>query len=282
MVDHGGDSPPAAHGANGISQDGPAIARPQESPPGAPWLAPVLALQFLTVAPSIIQRAFTPAELGWAVAFFPLVGLLLGGALAGLDAALRLAFPASVTTALVLVAWVILTGALHLDGFLDACDGLLGGSSPEERLRILRDERVGAFAVAGGILLLLVKYSALAAVPGSAAALVIACTLGRWGITAAVVAFPYARPQGLGRDMKDNAGWPQMLLASATALAVAWGAGGGTGLLAFATAAVIAWAVARFTLGRIPGLTGDIYGATCEIVEVGVLLTLVALGGRLP
>ncbi|MDO9066813.1 MAG: adenosylcobinamide-GDP ribazoletransferase, partial [Chloroflexota bacterium] len=275
MANTEGDTPVAGAGTNDVAGHDPAAARPR----GSPFLAPVLALQFLTVAPSIIQRAFTPAELGWAVGFFPLVGLLLGGLLAGLDAVLRLVFPASVSTALVLAAWVMLTGALHLDGFLDACDGLLGGSSPEERLRILRDERVGAFAVAGGILLLLTKYAALAAVPGRVAALVIACTLGRWGMTLAVVAFPYARSQGLGRDMKDNAGWPQMALATFVALAVAWSIAGWSGLLAFALAGVITWAVARFTLGRIPGLTGDLYGATCEVVEVGVLLTLVALAG---
>jgi adenosylcobinamide-GDP ribazoletransferase len=278
MANTEGDTPVADPGANDIAGHDPAVARPR----GLPFLAPVLALQFLTIAPSIIQRAFTPAELGWAVGFFPLVGLLLGGLLAGLDAVLRLVFPISVSTALVLAAWVALTGALHLDGFLDACDGLLGGSSPEERLRILRDERVGAFAVAGGILLLLTKYAALAAVPGRLAALVIACALGRWGMTLAVVAFPYARPQGLGRDMKDNAGWPQMALATFVALAVAWGIAGWSGLMAFALAGVITWAVARFTLGRIPGLTGDLYGATCEVVELAALLTLVALGGSLP
>lgn len=278
MANTEGDTPVAGPGTNDIAGHDPAVARPR----GSPFLAPVLALQFLTIAPSIIQRAFTPAELGWAVGFFPLVGLLLGGLLAGLDAVLRLVFPISVSTALVLAAWVALTGALHLDGFLDACDGLLGGSSPEERLRILRDERVGAFAVAGGILLLLTKYTALAAVPGRVAALVIACTLGRWGMTLAVVAFPYARPQGLGRDMKDNAGWAQMALATFVALAVAWSIAGWSGLLAFALAGVITWAVARFTLGRIPGLTGDLYGATCEVVEVAALLTLVALGGWLP
>ena len=113
-----------------------------------------------------------------------------------LDAALRLVFPGSVAAALVLVAWVALTGALHLDGFLDACDGLLGGGTPEERLRIMRDERVGAFALAGGILLLLVKYSALAAVPGAPPHW---CLPALWalGDDAAVVIFPVcARRRG--------------------------------------------------------------------------------------
>ena len=60
-----------------------------------------------------------------------------------------------------LAAWVVLTGALHLDGFLDAADGLLGGFTPERRLEIMRDERRGAYALAGGILLMLLQYSTL-------------------------------------------------------------------------------------------------------------------------
>src|SRR5512137_1301144 len=165
------------------------------------WGTPMLvALQFLTVAP-LPARLFTPLEMGRAVGYFPMVGALLGCVLALLDRGLNAVWPASVASALVLAAWVGLTGALHLDGFLDTCDGLLGGHSPEERLRIMRDERVGAFAVTGGVLLLLVKYAALAALPGRAPALILAPTLGRWGMALAIAAFPYARPEGLGRAM---------------------------------------------------------------------------------
>jgi adenosylcobinamide-GDP ribazoletransferase len=224
-----------------------------------------------------VRRTFTPQEMGRAVGYFPLVGALLGTLLAGLDRALASIFPAGVSTVLVLAAWVVATGALHLDGFLDACDGLFGGYTPEARLEIMRDERVGAFGLAGGVLLLLLKTTALAATPSRATSLLLAPTLARWGMALAVVAFPYARPKGLGRAMKDHASWGQVALATAIGLAVAWLAAGWLGLVALALAGATAWAVARFVLARLPGLTGDVYGAISETVEV-VILLLFAMG----
>jgi adenosylcobinamide-GDP ribazoletransferase len=91
-------------------------------------------------------------------------------------------------------------------------------------------------------------------------------------VTLALVAFPYARPEGLGRTMKDHAGWGQVALATATALAVAWFAAGWLGLIAMALTGVAAWIMARFVVTRLPGLTGDVYGAICEMVEVLALL----------
>jgi cobalamin 5'-phosphate synthase/cobalamin synthase len=239
-------------------------------------VGPLAALQFLTVLPPLVRRPFTPAELGRAVGWFPLVGALVGVGLVGADSALELLFPAGVTAALVLAVWALATGALHLDGFLDCCDGLFGGRTAEARLRIMRDERVGAFAVVGAVLLLLVKYSCLAALASRAVALVVAPTVARWGMALAVVAFPYARPEGVGRWMKDHAGWPQAALATVLALAVATLAGGWLGLAAVALAGVAAVLGALFVLRRLPGLTGDVYGALGEVLEALTLLVFVA------
>ena len=250
----------------------------------AEWLrmqvtAFLASMQFLTLVPPVIRRPFRPGELGQAVGYFPLVGAALGGLLAGMNLLLGACLHGGVTPALLVAAWVVLTGALHLDGFLDACDGLFGGHTLEARLRILRDERVGAYGLAGGVLLLLLKYCALAALPRRTAALILAPTLGRWGISLALVAFPYARQQGLGRAMKDHAGGRQAILATVVALAAAWFGAGLPGLVGLAVAGAVAWAAARFAQSRLSGLTGDIYGAICELVEVTVLLVLVALGG---
>jgi adenosylcobinamide-GDP ribazoletransferase len=171
---------------------------------------------------------------------------------------------------------VLSSGALHLDGFLDSCDGLLGGDTPEKRLHIMKDERVGAFAVVGGTLLLLVKYLTLWGVQDRLEACLLAPVLGRWTLVLAIVFFPYARPEGLGRSMKDNAGWWEVFLATLAALPASWLAGGERGLLALALVGGATWLVARFTLKRIPGLTGDIYGAICEMMEVLVLLVFTA------
>ncbi|HTU19879.1 MAG TPA: adenosylcobinamide-GDP ribazoletransferase [Gemmataceae bacterium] len=234
------------------------------------------AMQFLTIAPPLVRRPFTATELGRAVGYFPLVGLLIGGLLAALDRFLTSFLPPGVTAALVLTAWILCSGALHLDGFLDSCDGLFGGRTPEDRLRILRDERIGAFAAIGGFLILLLRFQSLAALSSRSAALWLAPVVGRWGMAGAVVAFPYGRAEGLGRAMKDHAGWFQALLASATAALAAWLLGGRLGLLIMLLSGSLTWLVARFVLARLPGWTGDIYGALCELLEVLVLVAFVA------
>jgi len=229
------------------------------------------AFQFLTTFPAVIRRAFTAQELGRAVGYFPVVGLALGGVLYGLETGLGLIFPAQVVAVFVLAAWLLLTRALHFDGFLDSCDGLFGGFTPERRLEIMRDSRVGAFGVAGGGLLLLTKYAAILSLP-DLSGLLLAPVLGRWTLSMAIFAFPYAREKGLGRDMKDNVRWPQGTLATVVAGLAAWFVAGCTGLLAFVLTGIVLWLGATFILRRIPGLTGDSYGALCELAELSVLL----------
>jgi adenosylcobinamide-GDP ribazoletransferase len=229
------------------------------------------AFQFLTTFPAVIRRAFTPEELGRAAGYFPLVGLALGGIFYGLASGLRLTFPLPVVSAFVLSTWLLLTRALHFDGFLDTCDGLFGGFTPERRLEIMRDSRVGAFGVAGGGLLLLAKYAAILSLT-QLSGLLLAPVIGRWVLSIAIFAYPYAREKGLGRDMKDNVRWPQVVLATVLAVLAAWFLAGWTGLLAFALAGIVLWLGAGFILRRIPGLTGDSYGALCELAELAALL----------
>ncbi|KAA3658003.1 MAG: adenosylcobinamide-GDP ribazoletransferase [Chloroflexi bacterium] len=241
-------------------------------------LTPLLAaLQFMTVMPAVIKRPFTDQELGRAVGFYPLVGLLLGSCLAGLNALLGLVFPPSVRVALLMFAWILLIGVLHLDGFLDACDGLFGGWNPDKRLEIMRDHRVGAFALAGGVLLLLTKYSALTTSTNITTALILAPVLGRWAITFALVRYPYAREKGMGRTMKDQAGNWELGLGTITAVFVSILLGGLTGIISMIVVFVILLGTIRFVMSRIPGLTGDIYGTVCEISELVVLLIYVAV-----
>ena len=120
-----------------------------------------------------------------------------------------------------LALWIVLTGALHFDGLLDTADGLLGGDTPERRMQIMRDERTGAYGVAAGGLILLTMFGALNAIPGDRwPALVTAPLLGRCGISLCIALLPYARKQGLGRDIKDNA----RPVHAATALLITLGA----------------------------------------------------------
>lgn len=245
-------------------------------------VALIAALQFLLVSPVLIRREFTPQELGRATGFYPLVGLMLGGLLAGADFLLGHLLPVQVRSALVLALWLVLTGGLHFDGFLDACDGLLGGSTPERRMEIMRDEHTGAYALAGGALLLLVLFSSLNSIASERwAALLLAPVLGRWGMTLAMVAFPYARPAGLGRDIKDHATLAQAILATLTGVAavagLTWALRAYTPLAALLGATLVGVLSTAFILRRIPGMTGDTYGAINMLIETAVLLTFVAV-----
>ena len=116
------------------------------------------ALQFLTSIPVSIKRKMEPAQIGRATMWFPLIGFIIGLVLALLNLLLGLIFPASVVNVLLIVAMVIITGALHLDGFADTCDGIAGHKPVEERWKVMHDSRTGAFGVVGVALLLLVKY----------------------------------------------------------------------------------------------------------------------------
>ncbi len=233
-------------------------------------------MQFLTILPPVVRRSFTPAEMGASLAFYPFVGLLIGVLLHLFQTLTGLIFPVQVVSALTLAVWIVLSGALHLDGFLDACDGLLGGWTPEKRLEIMRDEHHGAFALAGGVLLLLLKFTALSTSQLEPLALLFAPLLGRFGIVLAVVLFPYHRPVGVGRAIKDNASWKQVVLAGLWVLVAAALASSVVGWIAIVVVVVVVLGGAQASLRLIPGLTGDIYGALNELAELAVLLTVVA------
>lgn len=246
-------------------------------------MAIITAFQFLSILPPLVRRTASERELGQAVGFFPLVGLVLGAVLVLAARGLMFLFPAQVAAILVLTVWVLFSGAFHLDALLDACDGLFGGQTPEQCLHIMRDERIGAFALVGGVLLLLGKYVVLAtllqawssdsiAFGHSFLLLILAPLLGRFAMSLAIVCFPYARSQGIGRSLKDYAGWPQAAVAGGIALLVALAVAGLPGGGLWAGTVLLTWLFGRWTMRRIPGLTGDTYGALCEITELAVLL----------
>jgi len=242
-------------------------------------LGPLLsALHFLTTIPLLPERPYSDGEFGKAVGFFPLVGVIIGGILVLIQFLLSMVFPETVIAAALIVSWLAITGALHLDGLLDSFDGLLGGRDKVSRLEIMKDERIGAFGLAAGISLILIKFSVLSSLIGTSISLVglmLAPTLGRWSLTLAIVFFPYARENGLGKAVKDRSTWRQIFLATGTSILVASFFYQWMGLVIMLAVALVVWLCARFAIKRISGLTGDIYGAICEITELVVLLMLV-------
>ena len=232
----------------------------------------ITAFQFLTIFPTVIKRMFTSQEMGRAVGWFPLVGVVLGLVLYGVNTAAQIIFPVSVSAALTVLAWVIFTRAFHLDGFMDTCDGLFGGWTPERRLEIMKDSRMGAFGVAGGVLVLLTEYAALHSSLNLFPALVLSATLGRWASPLVIYAFPYAREDGLGIEMKRNVSPREVILATLITGIAAWSIYGWLGFGLMLGAALIGLLVALYAMRLLPGLTGDIYGTVTTLVEMTVLV----------
>ncbi len=232
------------------------------------------ALRFLTTVP--IPGASAPQALARSVAWFPAVGLLLGAALVGLDTLFQRIFPPALAAALLVTALTLLTGGLHLEGLADAADGLFGGRTVEDRLRIMRDPTVGSYGVIAVALVLLLKTAALASLTEPRLpALLLFPALGRWSMAWAIVSFPYARSEGLGTAFR--AGPLALSFASLTAFIAVAALLQVRAIAPLAAAALAAVAVTGFTLRRIPGLTGDCYGALNEVSETAALLSLVAL-----
>jgi adenosylcobinamide-GDP ribazoletransferase len=231
------------------------------------------AFAFLTRIP--VGGASTEADLGRSIVFFPVVGLALGGILAGTGFILAGALPATLVAVLLVALLAGLTGGLHLDGLADVFDAVGGGRGDRARmLDLMRDSRIGAHGAAALILLLVGKVLALghALAHRDFVAIVSFPALARWAVAPAIVFVPYARPDGLGRAFKSAARARDV--ASATALmglaAVVLGRRPVLGGAAGALGVVVALAV--WLRRRLGGLTGDVYGAAIEIAEVAALV----------
>ncbi len=238
-----------------------------------------MALQFLTTIPVPGPPAFGSERLGSSLPWFPLVGLVLGGLLALEDLVLSPLFAAPLRSALELASLAMLTGALHLDGFADTCDGIFCRKSPEERLQVMRDSRIGSFGVVGLVCLLLTKWAALAALAGGvrAGALVLAPTAARWAMAFSVCAFPAVGGR-LGQSFKQGTSWGQLVPATLIAVAAAL-ALGPAGLVTLAAAWLSAVALSAYVCLKISGMTGDTYGAVNETVEAVALVVLAGIPG---
>lgn len=231
------------------------------------------ALAFLTVLPMPRRDIAAEAPQAWVAAWFPAVGAVLGAGLLGLDTLIGSFFPVPVTAVMTLAMWVGVTGALHLDGLMDSADALLCQRTPQERLRILKDPAVGAFGVAAGCLVLLVKAGALASLTGrSRIGILLAPALARWSVVITMVAFPYhSRPAvTTGATLTARLGAKQIAAATILPLLIA-PLVGPLGVVGLVGAGAIALGVGGFASRRLPALTGDIYGAVIELVEAMML-----------
>ncbi|MQY76250.1 MAG: adenosylcobinamide-GDP ribazoletransferase [Spirochaeta sp.] len=241
----------------------------------------VNAVRFLTILPISIKKKITERDLGRAAAWFPAVGVLLGGLLFLVFRVFSFFLSSLTVNAFVLVFWVFLTRGFHLDGLADTADGIGGGANREERLAIMKDSRIGAFGVLVLISLLLLKFTLLGELEGRfyLGALILAAASGRWMIVLAIFSFPSAKKGGMGQRFKKHCRITEIIIATITVLVCAYFTQGLWGIAILLGTGAVVMAAAFALANTLGGLTGDTYGALCEIGEVVSLLGINLLLG---
>lgn len=239
-----------------------------------------IALQFLTIIPLPFAVRCEERDLGRSMAFFPFVGLTLGGLLVGVNHLLGMVLPRTVTDILLIALLAGITGALHLDGVADVFDGLAARGGRQRFLDVMKDPRCGPVGAAALVLFLLIKYQTLVAVPvaGKDAALLLFPLMGRFSQVLCTVGSVRARTDGLGSTFIGGAGWPQLMAATVTALAGALYLAGLAGIGLFGIICLVVWWLRWWSHQRLGGITGDIIGFVSEMSEAVSLLTLVVIG----
>ncbi len=238
----------------------------------------LLAISFLTVIPAYGNRLADDKEMAGSLAFYPLVGFIIGALLAAVAYLCHWLSLGMGGTALVIVFWIILTGGLHMDGLMDTADGMFSGKERERKLEIMRDSRVGAMGAIALAALLILKLSFLSTLdyPELLWVLMISPAFGRCMMIISIYCFPYARSgPGLGKSFAEQASWVHILIAAATLLLGTFLLVGSNGLIILGLAALPLALIVTWLARQLGGLTGDTYGAICELSETLILIAAV-------
>lgn len=230
------------------------------------------ALQFLTSIPIRLKNENVYKNFGRIGIWFPFVGFLIGLCVFVSLVLAQLIFPQIIAVLIAEIVWVSLTGALHLDGLSDCCDGLIPPVSSERALEIMKDSRIGSFGAVGLVLYLLLKICALyyLIIDGKILFLLLAPVVARW-LVLWVARLPNARPGGMGDSFSKGITSSVLLFASVLPVALIFYFGLPAALTTLFAASILCCLV-WFVFKKIKGVTGDVFGMTIEAVELLVIL----------
>lgn len=242
-----------------------------------------IALGFFTRLPVPGWVEFSPEKLGQAARFLPWIGWivgLIGAAVYGLAVQV---LPVDVAIVLAMAATIRATGAFHEDGWADTCDGLGGGWSRAQILKIMKDSRIGSYGAIGLVLMLLAKYLALADLAAEQdypliAALLVAHPLSRLAAVSLMVVLDYARAD----DSAKSASVARRPTAAELGIATLGGIlpllllNAGEALTVLVLTAVVSVLAMRTFARRLGGYTGDCLGATQQVAELAIYLGILA------
>ena len=237
----------------------------------------IIAVQFLTCLPLAPKMKVSEEEVGRSMRYFPLVGLCMGACLAAAHMLFAAVLPLSVADGMIIALLAALSGAIHLDGLADTADGIAGGTDREERLRIMKDPRVGAIGVVCVVLIIMLKYVALLALSGHLIykALLLVPVIGRWAQLLVAYRADYAGlTRGVGFTFTRHVTLPVVLCTSLLVAAFAYYLFSLKGVAAAVMILVACRAYAVYFRRTLGGVTGDVLGAATELAETAALIML--------
>ncbi|MGI6469223.1 MAG: adenosylcobinamide-GDP ribazoletransferase [Syntrophomonadaceae bacterium] len=240
----------------------------------------LLAISFLTIAPVYGNRVADEREFANSLYYYPLVGFIIGMILFAVVRLCEPLGPGIAAEVLILSVWVLITGALHLDGLMDSADGLFSGRAKEQKLEIMKDSRIGAMGAITLVIVILLKVAFLdsLAIADQSWVLLVAPAVGRFMMVYTICRYPYARPGGgLGAAFGGEAGYPKLMGALLLLLAGAWLAQAWTALTAAVITIALGALIAAWIAKQLGGVTGDTFGAVCESSETIFIITAALL-----
>jgi adenosylcobinamide-GDP ribazoletransferase len=237
------------------------------------------AVSVLTILPLDRQRRISEEALVGSAAYFPVVGLCIGGFLMAASRWLSPLLAPEPLAVILLLLSVLVTGGLHLDGLADLCDGLAAGGNRERILSVMKDSRVGAFGVMGLVIVLFFKYVLFLEVFHQRAfrSFLIMGLLSRWAMVLAAFSGRYARDAGTAKPFIGQVRWLSFVGSTTFTAGVVWMLFKGPGLGVFVSVGGVAELFLYHLKLKIGGLTGDGLGALNELVEVMVLLLILTI-----
>lgn len=236
----------------------------------------ILAIQFLTRIPINILIDFNEKNLSKSTFFFSLTGMIIGG-ISGFIYYLGSHINTDIASFLAVTTIIIITGGLHLDGLGDTFDGFYSARDRDRILEIMKDSRTGTYGVVAIILDILLKYIVIANIKGNIPIfLALSCGNGRL-IAAILMSFgKIARPGGIG-DMFARSNPKKYALTGGLIYSVVTFLINPIFLIPLGISLIVAYLITLKTYKIIDGFTGDVYGASIEIIEIVSLLSFMGV-----
>jgi adenosylcobinamide-GDP ribazoletransferase len=254
------------------------------------WQVFLLSVAIFTRIPISASVPYSEERKNESYKYAGLVGLLIGGLTAIVYLFALALWPLEIAVVLSMAFSIYATGAFHEDGFADTCDGFGGGFTPERKLEIMKDSRVGAYALLGMVMLLLLKFTTLATMAELAVktatwywvplALVLAHVLSRSLAVSFVYTHGYVRQVDqsklkIAKSPNSKADFATLIAIAALVLFLLPQAK--VAALLLCTLFISRWLFGRWMVNQVGGYTGDALGAVQQISEIICYLILILI-----